>query len=1254
MKHLLFFSFLLACIPTLRAQSAFVGSRGQLIESDYIEWGILGGTSASVANPTAFNTNSGMPVSVSQASNLMRRETQGVSFFGNFAPGAQLLNTAGYNGPISISFQSSVAGAGCQIQCAPNLAPFTAQVTTFDLEGNVLGVWSAAGNSTNANNNSAIFIGARDSQNRIKRIQFNVTFISGGIGYNTFAINRVTIQRSNVLRNGASMSNPRSGHTSTLLPNGKVLVAGGLGNSAYLASAELYDPTTGNWTATGSLVTARKGHTATLLANGKVLVAGGNLNETSLASAELYDPATGVWTATGFLTNSRDAPSTTLLTNGKVLAVGGFNGTNLLNSAELYDPTTGNWSATGSLSDPRRSHTATLLTNGKVFVAGGERAAGSFSTCEVYDPVNQTWSATDPMTNARSLHTATLLTNGRVLVVGGWKGGKSDPYLASAQIYDPATGSWAATAALATARDRHTAMLLPSGKLLVSGGEGNSISSLASEELYDPSTGAWSATALFVAGRSLHASTLLHNGTVLFTGGNTDGVNLSSSELYDSAIGTWSATGLLATARSGHTATLLPNGKVLVAGGYNGNSFSDLASAELYDPATGIWTATGSLATGRENHTATLLPNGKVLVCGGYNSFYGAFGSLASGELYDPATGIWTATGSLADPRRWHTATLLPDGKVLVVGGYRYAYIYDNVSASAELFDPATGAWSLTGFLITARINHTATLLSSGKVLVAGGANSSSTLSSGELYDPTAGTWSATGSLAARSNHTATLLSNGKVLVAGGANGSSNLSSGQLYDPASGSWSATSSLSGPRGFHTATLLPNGKVLVSGGSGNSSFLASAELYDSAIGTWAATGSVAAARSSHTATLLPNGKVLVAGGSGGSSLASAELYDVGLGFTGASRSVIGSASFNASGKLVLTGTGFLGISSASGGNGSQDSPTNYPVLQLRRLDNEQCTFLPYDPLANVSDGSLRSLPVFPFSGYALATVFTNGIPSISALVSTIPTTPDIALEAPTGTPMTNGNGALAYGSIAPSQTQYLNFTIRNTGSADLTTITASIVGSDSGQFLLVYMPPSTLAPGTSAPFTIRFSPSSIGSKSATLSIASNDPDENPFTVSLTGTGVIPPEAWRYQYFQTTANSGNASDSADPDHDGLVNLLERAFNLNPIQPALAILIPGTGTTGLPLVRTTQGPGGSFLTIQFIRRKASANSGLTYTPQFSTALDGGGWSAATGTETVEPIDSEWERVTVTDTIDVIISPPGSRFGRVKVTASQ
>jgi N-acetylneuraminic acid mutarotase len=338
--------------------------------------------------------------------------------------------------------------------------------------------------------------------------------------------------------------------------------------------------------------------------------------------------------------------------------------------------------------------------------------------------------------------------------------------------------------------------------------------------------------------------------------------------------GVFTSTGSLGTGRYSHTATPLANGKVLVAGGESyyfdsGGNIEDIffTSAELYDPASGLWTLTGSLANERSRHTATLLPNGKVLVAGGYFSAGGYTINLASAELYDPASGSWSATASLHTASAGHTATLLPNGKVLVVG------------ASTELYNPATATWSLTGNpSILRAAGYTATLLPNGKVLVAGGGTNRA-----ELYNPTNGTWALTGSLGtSRSSHTATLLPNGKVLVAGGEvfqNGSGTIAfnSAELYDPAVGTWSPTGSLGNPRYNHTASLMPNGKVLAVGGIGNSDTAGSAELYDPATGTWSLAGSLGTSRYSHTATLKADGKVLVAGGfSGFAPTASAELY------------------------------------------------------------------------------------------------------------------------------------------------------------------------------------------------------------------------------------------------------------------------------------------------------------------------------------------------------------------------------------------
>ena len=307
------------------------------------------------------------------------------------------------------------------------------------------------------------------------------------------------------------------------------------------------------------------------------------------------------------------------------------------------------------------------------------------------------------------------------------------------------------------------------------------------------------------------------------------------------------------------------------------------------------------------------------------------------------------------------------------------------------MYDPAIGTWTATGSMGSPRTVHTATLLPSGQVLVAGGINTSGYLSTAELYDPASGLWTATGSMGtARFQDTATLLPSGQVLVAGGYNGNA-LSSVEVYDPATGTWTATADIGAARYLHKATLLPSGQVLVAGGVIPSDPLNS-KLYDPATGSWSHTGRLTTARTFHTATLLPSGNVLVVGGH---FLSSAELYDPGLAFDPNWQPLLTMVSpfILPGGELTASGSRFQGISEASGGNGVQNSSSNYPLVELLSLINEQTLFLPVDTMAGWSDTSFTSAPItlmtnsssgFPI-GYALVTVFTNGIPSQSQLYS-----------------------------------------------------------------------------------------------------------------------------------------------------------------------------------------------------------------------------------------------------------------------------
>ena len=361
--------------------------------------------------------------------------------------------------------------------------------------------------------------------------------------------------------------------------------------------------------------------------------------------------------------------------------------------------------------------------------------------------------STGQMTHGRSDHTATALADGRVLVVGGYW---SSLPIALAEVYDPATDSFTATGSLPTARAWGTATRLSDGRVLYAGGDPGawdlSAGMLASAELYDPRTGTFTPTGSMATGRNLHTATVLRDGRVLVTGGS-DGPHhaLASAELYDPKTGTFSPTGSMKTARSFHTATLLADGRVLVTGGsavgWLASPGDFLATAEVYDPTTGRFSPTGSMTGERVFHTATLLADRRVLVTGGaYRPATDTTYSLASAELYDPKTGTFSPTGSMADLRTFHEATLLADGRVLVTGGDADGWTYSgSYLASAEIYDPKTGVFTSTGPMADTITSHTATLLPDGRVLVAGGFDGKADLATTELYDPRTGTFSLSG-----------------------------------------------------------------------------------------------------------------------------------------------------------------------------------------------------------------------------------------------------------------------------------------------------------------------------------------------------------------------------------------------------------------------------------------------------------------------------------------------------------------------------
>jgi hypothetical protein len=318
-------------------------------------------------------------------------------------------------------------------------------------------------------------------------------------------------------------------------------------------------------------------------------------------------------------------------------------------------------------------------------------------------------------------------------------------------------------------------------------------------------------------------------------------------------------------ARASHSSTLLANGMVLIAGGFagSGGEYNPYRTAELFDPNSGTFQSVAEMSIGRSGHSATLLKNGRVLIVGGWTGRYDLRGSA---EIFDPSTKQFVPTGNLVVERAGSTAALLADGRVLITGGEDRR---ENKIASAEIYDPSTGKFAATGSMAEARAAHTATAMKDGRVLIVGGSSghypSQNVYRSAEIFDPATGKFVSTGQMTvARHKHAAILLPSGKVLIVGGSDNRDwhgEYASAEIYDPTSGTFSATCAMSTARFKLPAAvaLLSSGKVLVAGGG------PFAELYDETMGSFTKVpGSLGAPRFFASATSLPDGKALITGG------------------------------------------------------------------------------------------------------------------------------------------------------------------------------------------------------------------------------------------------------------------------------------------------------------------------------------------------------------------------------------------------------
>ncbi len=345
----------------------------------------------------------------------------------------------------------------------------------------------------------------------------------------------------------------------------------------------LVDP---GWVAVAPCVTGRFGSTLTTLTSGKVLLAGGFTGATIPSAAEVYDPALNTWAPAGSLTTGRYLAASVLLGNGRALVLGGQSLFGYPTTTEQYNPATNTWSAAASMSTARGNASAVLLANGKVLAAGGYNGVSFLASAEIYDPALNTWAAAAPMVTARAFGAVVRLQNGKVLVAGGENGNINAPtFLASAELYDPVTNTWASAGSMAASRYGFPSALLADGRVVIAGGIGPGDVVLAGAELYDPLTNSWSATASMSTSRGAQGGVLLGNGKLLAAGGVTgtlaDGMSLASAEIYDPLTNAWSAAGSLSSSRFLAGATALLGGDALVVAG-TANGTTALTSVDRY------------------------------------------------------------------------------------------------------------------------------------------------------------------------------------------------------------------------------------------------------------------------------------------------------------------------------------------------------------------------------------------------------------------------------------------------------------------------------------------------------------------------------------------------------------------------------------------------------------------------------------------------------------------------------------------------
>lgn len=608
--------------------------------------------------------------------------------------------------------------------------------------------------------------------------------------------------RIDAWRSAGRLATPRVFATATLLPDGTLLVVGGrvASHGGHLASAERFDPDTGQWTGAGSMRVARSGHSATLLSDGRVLVTGGESDRPGTSSlptetSEIFEPATGTWSDAAPMARKRAEHAAVLLPDGRVLVGGSSGGRSASNfgKPEIYDPRSNAWQAIAS-TDVGLYASAVLLMDSRVLFVGGaaEMEDGPRATV-LYDPVADRWSAGPRTLTTHANHGLLLLKNGEAFVVAGTgangtgvsrRSERFDP-LAESTVANAETGMWRAAASMRRSHGVGVGLSLADGRVLMAGGVDWSRPEPvhAEVETYDPATDTWTDEPPMTTARAVAVSALLPGGQVLAAGGigNLSGdqgeatKRSRSSELRDPATGNWSPTGDMKVARETSAWGVLGDGRVMVVGGTvidDAGAYTVTAATEIFDPVAQTWSSAEALGVARDSHSVATLNDGRLLVAGGFTRWddeEGSPGITRSAEIYDPSSGRWSRTGEMRMARAMQAMVPLADGRMLVAGGFTIDGAGKRVaSASAELYNPATGAWTTTGSMLHPRFDAAIVRLASGEVLVLGGSDGVGALDAAELFDPMRGRWQTTERLAqARLLPTVVRLSDGRILVAG-------------------------------------------------------------------------------------------------------------------------------------------------------------------------------------------------------------------------------------------------------------------------------------------------------------------------------------------------------------------------------------------------------------------------------------------------------------------------------------------------------